>query len=162
VDINYKTLSWHLKEHVEKRGLLKGYRTNWMGTHYDQKSGRAAQRQHAYVGAELFVRGPSKEEKRRLIEMMGRFPVVWSEAAGRDYHVQMAIPNEMIVEGLQYISQTMKPVRDKSTFHFMDQTNAAGFTFSYKLYDEKTRTWNFDRSELMAKFRSLELEIKQA
>lgn len=41
VDINYKTLCWHLKEHVEKRGLLKGYRTNWMGTQYNQKTGRA-------------------------------------------------------------------------------------------------------------------------
>jgi DNA-binding Lrp family transcriptional regulator len=160
VDINYKTLCWHLKEHVEGRGLLKGYRTNWMGTHYDQKSGRAGQRQHAYVGAELFVRGPSLEEKGRLMRMMGRFPVVWSEAVGKDYHVQMAIPSEMIMEGLEYIHETMEPVRNKSTFYLMDQMNAAGFTFSYKLYNEEARAWDFDRSELMAKFEALELQIK--
>lgn len=94
--------------------------------------------------------------------MIGRLPVVWMEAAGRDYHAQIFIPTEMIMEGLQYVEEVMKPMRHKSAFYMMDHMNATGFTFSYKLYNEEIQAWDFNREELMAKFKALELQMRQS
>ena len=53
--INYKTLTWHFRKHIEERKLIKGYVINWMGTKYDYKAERALNKKHTYlVGRVLF------------------------------------------------------------------------------------------------------------
>jgi DNA-binding Lrp family transcriptional regulator len=159
VDINYKTLCWHLSQHVEPR-LLKGYKVNWMGTTYDPETDRAKQRQHSYLGIDVFAKSVRSEERLELLSKIGRLPILWMEGAGSDYYAQLAIPNETTVEGLQYLQNAMRSVNDRASFLIEDQRNAAGFSFSYKLFDEATKNWQFNREELLAKFKALETQIR--
>jgi DNA-binding Lrp family transcriptional regulator len=160
VDINYKTLCWHLSEHVERNGLLKRYKINWMGTHYDTKSKRNLRPQHTYTGAELSVKAPTREELSELMEKMRQLPMLWSEAGGRDYYAYIAIPNELVIETLQFIQKAILPVRDKSTFHLIDMSNSLVFTIPYKLYQEESRSWEFNKVELLAKFSEFIVQVK--
>jgi hypothetical protein len=160
VDVNYKTLCWHLSEHVERNGLLRRYKINWMGTHYDSKSRRNLRPRHTYTGAELSVKAPTKQELEPLMERMRQLPMVWSEAGGNDYHAYIAIPNELIVETLQFIQSAIQPVRDKSTFFIIDMSNSVVFTIPYKLYQEESRSWQFNKVELFAKFSEFILQVK--
>lgn len=159
VDINYKTLCWHLAEHVEPR-LLKGYRINWMGTKYDPVTERARQRQHTFLGIDVFAKSLRAQERQDLLSKFDRLPILWLEGAGSDFHAQLAIPSEQTVEGLQYIQDAMKPVSDRASFLIADQRSAYAFAISHKLFDETTKTWTFNREELLAKFKALEAQIR--
>jgi DNA-binding Lrp family transcriptional regulator len=160
-DINYKTLCWHLNEHIETSGLLKGYAIRWMGTRYDPVSDRVKQRQHSFLGLDVFVRNVSEAERLELMGQMNRLPLLWAEASGKDYFAELALPNEMITEGLEYLQSATKRVSEKTSFHMIDQKNAVFFTIPYKLYDADARAWKFNAEELLHKFEQMELEIKK-
>jgi len=159
VDINYKTLCWHLSEHVEPR-LLKGYKVNWMGTKYDPVTERVKQRQHSFIGIEVFAKSVRTEERIELLKKIGRLPILWMEGAGSDFYAQVAVPSESTVEGLQYLQTAMHPVADRASFLIADQRNALSFPFSYNLFDEGVKAWKFNRDELLAKFRALEAQVR--
>ncbi len=149
VDINYKTLCWHLKEHVEGNRLLKGYGVNWMGTRWDAVTDRARHRSHTYVGADLLIKNPTADEKLRTLKIMDRLPILWAEAAGADYFAELSIPSEMLIETLLLLEHVMGAVDNKATFQIMDQRNSAAFTIPYRLYDEGSRKWMFNREDLL-------------
>jgi DNA-binding Lrp family transcriptional regulator len=161
IDINYKTLCWHLSEHVEKR-LLKGYRLNWMGTSYDPVNKRGKQRQHSFLGVDILARGVRNDEKLQLLEKIGRLPILWFEGAGSDYYAQVAIPSELTVEGLQYLQTAMKSVSDRCSFLIADQRESIAFAISYKLFDETAKAWKFNREEILEKFEALEAQISES
>ena len=159
VDINYKTLCWHLSEHVEPR-LIKGYRINWIGSRYDPVTERVGQRQHSYLAVDVFAKSVHAGERLELLNKIGRLPVLWAEGAGTDYYSQVMIPNQSTIEGLQYLQSAMSSVSDRASFIFADQRNALAFTFSYKLFDETAKAWKFNREELLVKFKALEAQIR--
>ena len=159
IDINYKTLCWHLSEHVEPR-LLKGYKINWMGTKYDPVTERVGQRSHAYLGVDILIKSVRSEERAEVLARLDALPVTWAMGAGSDIYGQVMIPVTSTVEGLQYLQTAVAPVSDRTTFLMDDQRNALGFTISYKLYDEEAKSWQFDREELLAKFKALEAQIR--
>ncbi len=162
VDINYKTLCWHLKEHVLGRKMIKGFRINWMGTRWDAVTDRPEQKSHSYIGVHFMVKNPTEEERLELMKKFDRLPVVWMEGAGLDYFAELAVPTEMMIDFMEFLTKTMAPVRDRATFHIMDQRNAVGFFISYKLYDEETMSWRFNREELLVKFKALEAQVRQS
>jgi hypothetical protein len=159
VDINYKTLCWHLSEHVEPR-LIKGYKINWMGTKYDPVTERVKQRQHSYLGVDVLVKSVRPEERMDILSKLENLPILWAEGAGSDLYAQVLIPVESTVDGLQYLQTVMKNVGDRTTFLLADQRNALGFPFSYNLFEESTKSWKFNREELLAKFKALEAQIR--
>jgi hypothetical protein len=162
VEINYKTLCWHLKEHVMGKGLLKGFRINWMGTRWDAVLERAKQRSHSFVGIHFFVKDPSEQERLELMRKFDRIPFVWAEGAGRDYFVELDVPTEQMLDCMEYIQTAMAPVRERASCHIMDQRDAVGFTMSYQLYDDESRTWKFNREELLVRFKALETQVRQS
>lgn len=159
LDINYKTLCWHLSEHVESR-LLKGYKINWMGTRYDPETDRVKQRQHSYLGVDILVKSVRPDEKAQILRRLGCLPVVWVEGAGSDLYAQVMIPVESMIEGLQYLQTSLNKVADRTTFLMADQRNALSFLIPYKLYDERAKAWTFNREEVLAKFKALEAQIR--
>jgi len=91
---------------------------------------------------------------------MNRLPFLWSEAGGRNYYAALALPVDNVVEGLQYIGAATATVRDRVSLYPGDQTEAASFTVSYKLYNEATKQWTFNKPELLERFEKLMVEIK--
>lgn len=158
--VNYKTLTWHYRNHLVGNGLLKGYLVNWAGTRYDPKLEKALHRRHKYMWLELVVSNVTETERMSLMANVSRLPFVWLEAGGSNYFAQIAFPMENLTEALGFIKETVAPVRDRAVWHFMDQTNALRFTVVPELYDSSTKKWMFDQIELLNRFDKLILEIK--
>ena len=160
LSINYKKLAWHHNSHVIGHGLLSGYTVNWMGTRYDYNLEKALHRKHRYFALDLFVRDLNDLELMTLRSMMTRIPFLWSEAAGKNYFAEFALPVDNVVEGLQYIGTATQPVKNRMSLHPIDQAEAARFTIPYKLYDPASKSWTFDGAELDQKFGNLLIQIK--
>ncbi len=108
---------------------------------------------------EILVSGVTETERMELTAKVNRLPFVWLEAGGRNYFAQIAFPMETMTEALGFIKEAISPVRQKATWHFMDQTNALRFSLMPKLYDQETKKWIFNQLELLSKFDRLVLEI---
>jgi len=103
----------------------------------------------------------TETERMALVAKVKRLPFVWLEEGGeQNYFAQIAFPMETMTEALGFIKEAVSPIRQKATWHFMDQTDALRFTIVPKLYDSATKKWKFDRAELLNRFEKLVLEIK--
>jgi len=160
-DINYKTLAWHWIRHVQEKKMLNGYTLRWMGTRYDPISEKAQHRQHRYVGVPILVRGVSDEERVSLMSEMNKIPFIWSEAAGEDYYAQFAFPVEMVNDAFSFLKAALARFGDRAKYHIVDQTNSAGFALSYPLFDDSQRKWTFEPQEVLVRFQSLMLKIRE-
>jgi hypothetical protein len=98
-------------------------------------------------------------EQMTLRRALNSLPYLWSEAAGHDYFAEFAIPVDNVVEGLQYLGNVAGAAKERMSLHPIDQTEAAGFTIPYKLYNPTTKKWMFDSNELNQKFESLLVQI---
>jgi DNA-binding Lrp family transcriptional regulator len=159
--IGYKKLAWHYRTHVKRRGLVRGYTLNWMGTRYDFKLEKALHRMHRYFAVDMLAEGLSEMERMEVMAKANALPFLWAEAGGENYWAQFVFPVDSMVEAYQYLTNVVRPVRDKVRLIVMDQTNALSFTISYKLFDEKMKAWVFDQEELLKKFGDLILKIRQ-
>ncbi|MDA4127308.1 MAG: transposase [Thaumarchaeota archaeon] len=160
LQVNYKTLTWHYRKHLIGNGLIKGYMVNWTGTRYDPKLERALHRRHRYMWLELMVSGVTETERMELMAKVNQLPFVWFEAGGQNYFAQIAFPMETMTEALSFVKDITSSVRQKASWHFMDQANALRFSIAPNLYDQETKKWKFDQMELLSKFDGLALEIK--
>ena len=160
LNINYKKLAWHHTAHVCGRKLLSGYTVNWMGTRYDYNLEKALHRKHRYFAIDFMVKDTNEFESMTLRHEMDRLPFLWAEGSGRNYFAELAVPVDYVVEGLQYLGNTARGVKEKMSIHAIDQTEAARFTIPYSLYDPAMKRWMFDREELVKKFEKLIMQIK--
>jgi len=159
--INYKKLAWHHTTHVLGRHLIKSYRVNWMGTRYDYKIDKALHRKHRYLAIDLLVNDVNEYERMALMGKTNRLPFLWSDAAGKHYYAEFAIPVDSITEALQYMENVVSPVKDRASLYVIDQTTALGFTISYQLYDQNLGRWMFNPTELRDKFDNLIMKINE-
>lgn len=160
-EIKYKTLSWHYRWHVLEHGMIKNYVVRWLGTKYDHAAGRAEQRVHRYVIISLLVRDVTEMERVGLMGQLSRTPFLWAEAAGKDYFAQCAFPIEMTTEGMEYLRQVMRRVRNKAEYHISDQKNAVSFSVNPRLWDDINKKWRCDRAEVIGRFQNLVLKINR-
>lgn len=158
--VNYKTLTWHYRNHVVGKGLVKGYAVNWAGTKYDPRLEKAMHKRHKYMWLELLVSDISEAERMELMAKVNQLPFVWFEAGGANYFAQIVFPMETMTEALSFVKEVMRPVRQKSTWHFLDQADALRFAIVPELYDQAAKKWVFDEAELLKKFERLVVEIK--
>jgi len=161
-DINYKTLAWHWARHVQEKRMTNGYTLRWMGTTYDSVADRAKHRQHRYVAISVLVRGVSDQERVALIGEMNKLPFLWCEAAGKDYHAQLAFPVDMVNDAFSFLKDALAPFGPRATYSVLDQTNSLSFTLSYTLFDDQKRQWMFNGPELTNRFENLIIKIRES
>jgi len=159
--VNYKKLAWHYTTHVMARRLLSGYSVNWMGTRYDYAVEKALHRQHRYFAVVLIVRGVTEYETMSLRQAVNRLPFLWSEAVGANYYCEFAFPVDFVVEGLQYLTETVSAVKERTEIYTVDQSDAAGFTISYSKFSHVQKKWEFNVADLISRFDTLIVEIKK-
>lgn len=160
--IDYKKLAWHYNTHVIARGLIETYRLNWMGTRYDFKLEKALHRKHRYLLVTLLAKDIGEGETLRVMHGLNKLPFVWSWAAGRSYYTQIALPVDLVNEGLQFIGDMVAPVRDRVEYFLIDQSNSLAFSICYKLFDEKGRRWTFNPQDLLLRFADLMVKIRES
>ncbi|MGD1055631.1 MAG: hypothetical protein ABR867_06085 [Nitrososphaerales archaeon] len=159
--VNYKKLAWHYTTHVMARRLLSGYRVNWMGTRYDYGIEKVLHRQHSYFAVNLFVRAVTEYETMALRQAVDRLPFLWSEAVGVNYFCEFAFPVDFVVEGLQFLTETISAVKERTEIYTIDQSDAAGFTISYNRFNQARKKWEFNLADLIGRFDTLIVEIKK-
>jgi hypothetical protein len=160
LDINYKKLAWHYASHVLEKGLIHGYSVNWMGTRYDYSAEKVLHRQHRYFAVHLFVKNLNPYELMSLRQATNRLPYLWSEAVGNSYFCEFAFPVDFVVEGLQYLTDAITPVKDRTDIFAIDQTQSARFTISYAKFDEDSKRWTLDVADLARRYEDLIIKIK--
>jgi len=161
IGINYKKLAWHHKTHVIDRGLIKGYRINWLGTRYDYKLEKALQRKHRYVILDLISRDLGDYDRMRVMAQTNRLPFVFAEAGGTNYYANLGFPVDFINEAMRYLESILSSGRGKSLYHIIDQEAGLSFTISYKLFDEDISEWAFNSDDLLRRFTNLIMRIKE-
>jgi DNA-binding Lrp family transcriptional regulator len=160
--INYKTLSFHHRKHVLGRQMLKGHKVNWIGTSYNPKNDRGYHRRHTYQPIDVMMKDITPSEKATVIGLTNALPFLWWEASGRStYYAQLVFPTETISEAMQYLARVLQPVRDRARWFVVDQKQSLAFGLEPKLYDNESRSWRFNQSEVLPKFEQLLMEIKR-
>ncbi len=141
--ISYKRLLRHYR-HLLERDLMHGYRTLWIRTRYDASRDYVMKSKHRYLFLDLLAANLTLEESLSLMTNVHRIPFLWAEAGGRHYFAQIAIPLEYVSEVLQYLRSSVQAIKERVNFYLGDQDDALGFSISYQLYDQSSRTWTFD------------------
>jgi DNA-binding Lrp family transcriptional regulator len=159
--INYKTLTWHFRKHIELRKLIKGYVIKWMGTTYDYKTGRAANKKHTYLWVVVTFSDLDQARRLEVMARLNQLPFIWSEAVGDTYEAELVFPIESLTEGLQYLAEVISDTRSTAKYFIVDQVNSLGFTIIPELYDESRQRWQFNKAHLVHECEKLLLEIKE-
>ena len=127
--MNHKTLAYHYEAHVLRKGLLKGYMVNWLGTKYDYEAEKAVHRKHRYTPVEIFADNLDQGESVELMKGVGQLAYAWLEGSGqRSYYAKIVFPNEEFTEALDFMGQVVKISKGKIRCFTMDQAHALWFT----------------------------------
>ncbi|MGD0396529.1 MAG: hypothetical protein ABSB26_06425 [Nitrososphaerales archaeon] len=159
--VNYKKLAWHFTTHVTANRLLSGYKVNWMGTRYDYAIEKVLHRQHKYFAVILIINDVTEYQTMSLRQAFDRLPFLWFEAVGVNYYCEFAFPVDFVVEGLQYLTEAISGVKEKTEIYAIDQSDAASFTISYNMFNQARKKWEFNVKELIGRFEALIVEIKR-
>ena len=144
VKINLNALEFHYREHVQARGLMKGYRLVWQGTHYDLEKERTVSRKDIYIELTLLLKGATQGEVAELMLLLNRTPFLWSEAYGPTYCAEVFLPNYAYIQFLERIDGFANMVGEKLRVFVMDQSQALRFVVSHYLFDGESKKWRLD------------------
>jgi hypothetical protein len=157
---NYKTVTWHYRNHVLRKGMLNGYYLRWMGTNYSSSLEKALHRKHRYQHIIVVAKGLREVERMELMAKLHGVPFMWSEMVGQGtYFADFYFPTEHLTDAFEFLGRSMSSVKEKASVMIMDQTEALSFTFSYQLFDEEADRWTFNEPLLLARFDTLVAEI---
>jgi DNA-binding Lrp family transcriptional regulator len=144
---SYKKLSWHYKRHVLYRGLIRGYRVNWLG---GKVSKGKEDLTRGYVWISLIGRDLRESERLGLMSAVNRTPFVWAEgSAVRTYFAQMVFPSEEMPNVLSFLEGVISPVRAKVRCFMMDRVHATTFGLPLHNFEEKKQSWLFDGDRVL-------------
>jgi hypothetical protein len=160
IELHYKTLGWHYRQHVVGRRLFTGYSTRWLGTRYNQAAEKAEQRRHRYLVMDLLVKNVGDAELLDLSARMHQTPFLWSEMGGGDYFAQCAYPIENTIEAFEQFRGVMRQFGERAHHYIVDQKNAIMFLLPFSLWSPTERRWTFERKAALERFESLVLEVR--
>ena len=161
LNVNYKKLAWHYTTHVMGRRLISGYRVNWTRTRVNYAIEKALHRQHRYLAIGILVHGVTDYEMISLRLAVNRLPFLWCEAAGTNYYCEFSFPVDFVVEGLQFLTDTISKVKERTEIFTIDQSDAGTFTIFHSMFNQTRKRWEFNLAEITARFEALLVEIRK-
>jgi DNA-binding Lrp family transcriptional regulator len=149
VKVNLNALEFHYREHVQARGLIKGYRLVWQGTHYDFEKEKAVSRKDVYLELTLLLKGATQGEVAELMLLLNKTPFLWSEAYDAAYCAEIFLPNYAYIEFLEYVDEFANRVGGKLRIFVMDQGQAIRFVISHSLFDGESKRWKLSEPAVL-------------
>jgi hypothetical protein len=144
-EANYKTFSWHHREHVSARGLVKSYRVNWIGAQHSPTNGRRILKRQGNLWVDIVAKDITKSERLDLMMILNRTPFVWAEGSGsRTYFARMVFPTDETPDALHFLEMAVSAVKDRTKWFLLNQTNSMPFSLPWRNFDEGTQAWTFD------------------
>ena len=159
--INYKTLTWHFRNHIEDRHLIRGYVMNWIGTKYEYKLDKASNRKHTYLYVALLFPNLDRAKRMEVMSKLNILPFIWCECVGDSYEAELVFPIATLTEGLQYLSEVIADSQSQARYFIIDQTNSVTFSLIPELYDDSKQRWKFDKEKMESRVETLLLEVKE-
>ncbi len=144
VKVSLNGLEFHYREHVKARGLIKGYRLVWQGTHYDFERQMPVSRKDMYVELTVLLQDGTRDEVAELMVLLNSTPFLWSEAYGSAYCAELFIPHYEFVNFMEFLDAFASRVGDRLRIFTMDQRQALRFVISYPLFDAETKKWQLN------------------
>ena len=161
VDVNYKTLGWHYKNHVLQNHLIRDYSISWHGLQSNFSLERVQHLgNHEYLGLSLIVRETNPQERVMLRSKLNRLPFQWSEAAGDAYYSQFFFPLGTVNEALEYLKALLSPYGERAEIFLIDKRELRTFTIAFNLWDEE-RGWTFDPAKLLTRLEGTVLSTRE-
>lgn len=152
---NYKTFTWHFREHVFRRGLIKGYRVNWTGVRYNE-SGRMERRRYSWL--DVIADDLSERQRIELATRLNASPFVWMEGSGtRVYYARLAFPIEHATQVVEALRAAVSSVGAGIRWFRLNQSRALYFSLETAGYDERNLRWNLDRKQIVQTLESLQV-----
>jgi DNA-binding Lrp family transcriptional regulator len=144
VKVSLNALEFHYREHVQARGLIKGYRLVWQGAHYDFEKEKTVSRKDLYIELTLLLKGATQGEVAELMLLLNKTPFLWSEAYGSAYCAEIFLPNYAFIEFLEYIDEFANRAGEKLRVFVMDQGQALRFVISHSLFESESKKWRLN------------------
>jgi DNA-binding Lrp family transcriptional regulator len=144
VKVSLNALEFHYRDHVNARGLIKGYRLVWQGTKYDREQRKVLSRKEFYIELTILLKGGTREEVVELMLLLNKTPFLWSEAYGASYCAEVFLPHYAYEGFLEYIDEFATSAGEKLSIFVMDQSRAMRFVLQYDLFDAVSRKWLLD------------------
>ncbi len=148
--INYEKLVWHYNKHVKANGLIATYRIGWTMAQYHEDSAKTTQRIHKYIPVAVLIPDVSKRGAGDLMESIEGLPFLYFEASGDGYYGLLYIPHEMYIDVLKRLAPLMTQC-EGAIQYILDDSSAGQFTFTYQLFDQKSKSWVFDTELVIEK-----------
>ncbi|MDA4117632.1 MAG: hypothetical protein OK455_04735 [Thaumarchaeota archaeon] len=155
VNVPYKALRRHYKNHVLGRGLIRDYRILWQGSRYNAKTEKAESKPHTYLGIALLVTGATNGQRARLLANLNRVPFLWFEASDPNYYAEFFIPIASYPEFLKRVKALTVQTRTKPQLFILDHTKALRFTIAYRLYSQEKKMWQLKTGDVITRFENL-------
>jgi hypothetical protein len=149
VKLPLSTLEFHYRDHVQARGLIKGYRLVWQGTRYDREQEMAVSRKDLYIELTVLLKDGTQGEIAELMFLLNSTPFLWSEAYGPAYCAETFLPNHEYNAFLEFLRDFANKVGDRLQIFVMDQSQALRFVISYPLFDGESKKWQLDAAAVM-------------
>lgn len=139
--VNHKTLEYHYRHHVVKRGMVSSYWVRWEGS-----------RPRAHSEALFFVRFRPirRAEFKKVHSVVGKIPFLWTEDFLSDgtFVALMRAPLTEMISGLEYIGDELPDLGPRADINLVKFDEVPLLTVPYHLW--KGGGWAFDIDEMKA------------
>jgi hypothetical protein len=159
LNINSKTLRYHLTAHLVKNRLIAGYAVSYTGL--NRKNNRTEGRT---IGIMVKVRNASAYEKNKLQEISLKLPFSWNYAYSsktRTFYLMLFTPSEYYNVLLSKITDNFIEFNERVENVTLDYRKVRSFTIPVGLYDRELEDWVFNEPKALTKVQTV-LGIQKA
>jgi len=145
VRVNYKTLEYHYKAHVQKEKLVSGYLVRWQ---HDLERSVS----HSALMARLTFRDLGRKFT-SVQRAVSKIPFLWAETVEADgtYIATVHIPVQEATSTFDYLNSQIPDLYGKVELSFVKRSEASAFTIPYQMFD---KGWNYDPEKMKLSFMS--------
>ena len=138
-------VSYHLKNHVIEKKMLRGFTFQWKGS-------SDAWAKHTIMFLTYRFDPLSEESARHAISIFTSIPFIWNHMRGEDgsYMSELIVPVSYLPETLHYISESLRKVGLRpSEMSYPDWSCSMNYTIPYSMYDD-IKGWKFNAEESLS------------
>lgn len=158
VGLSHKTVLYHYKSHVLRRGLIRDYRVTWQSTRYGQNE-KALSKRHSYLEVAVLVRGPTDGQRAKLTASLNRVPFLLVEASDPDYYAELFVPVDSYADFLMLLREVTVRTGTRPQVYVLDRSKSLKYAMPCNLYDVERRQWRLNTADFMARFEGLMVNV---
>jgi DNA-binding Lrp family transcriptional regulator len=162
LNISQKTVLYHYRSHVLRRGLIKNYKILWQDPRDNSQVGDAGSMPDAYMAVALLVRETTAGQRAKLAASLNQIPFLWFEACDPDYYAEFFVPVTSYIEFLRRIRALAVRTGMGPQVFMLDQSKTLRFTISYKLYNRREKSWELSATDVITRFDSLMVNVNKS